>query len=144
VDGQVSKPGEYTLEQIRALPRIQQNTRHVCVEGWDVIGSFGGARISALLAHAGADTQAPFLTFSCADDYYETLDMATALQPQSLLCYEMYGAPLERGHGAPLRLILPTKIGYKSAKYLTSLTVTSVLARRGYWEDQGYPWFYGL
>jgi len=80
VDGQVSKPGEYTLEQIRALPRIQQNTRHVCVEGWDVIGSFGGARISALLAHAGADTQAPFLTFSCADDYYETLDMATALQ----------------------------------------------------------------
>lgn len=144
VDGQVSRPGEYTLDQIRALPKVRQNTRHVCVEGWDVIGSFGGARISALLAHAGADTQARFLAFSCADDYYETLDMATALHSQSLLCYEMYEAPLERGHGAPLRLILPTKIGYKSAKYLTSLTVTNVLDRRGYWVNQGYPWFYGL
>ncbi len=144
MDGAVSKPGEYTLTQLRALPHVQQNTRHVCVEGWDVIGSFGGARISSLLAAAGADTRARFLAFSCADDYYESLDMATALHPQSLLCYEMYGVPLERGHGAPLRLILPTKIGYKSAKYLTSLTVTSVLDRRGYWEDQGYSWFYGL
>ena len=120
MDGAVSKPG-------------------VCVEGWDVIGSFGGARISSLLAAAGADTRARFLAFSCADDYYESLDMATALHPQSLLCYEMYGVPLERGHGAPLRLILPTKIGYKSAKYLTSLTVTSVLDRRGYWRIRATP-----
>jgi DMSO/TMAO reductase YedYZ molybdopterin-dependent catalytic subunit len=56
----------------------------------------------------------------------------------------MYDAPLARGHGAPLRLSLPTKIGYKSAKYLLSLTVTNVLQGRGYWEDQGYDWFYGL
>lgn len=144
VNGEVSSPGEYPLARIRALPRVQQNTRHICVEGWDVIGSFAGARISALLALAGADTRARFLTFSCADDYYESLDMATALHPQSLLCYDMHGAALTREHGAPLRLILPTKIGYKSAKYLTSLTVTNVLERRGYWEDQGYSWFYGL
>lgn len=144
VDGEVSSPGEYSLARIRALPRVQQNTRHVCVEGWDVIGSFAGARISALLALAGADTRARFLAFSCADDYYESLDMGTALHPQSLLCYDMHGAALAREHGAPLRLILPTKIGYKSAKYLRSLTVTNVLERRGYWEDQGYSWFYGL
>jgi DMSO/TMAO reductase YedYZ molybdopterin-dependent catalytic subunit len=127
------------------LPKINQNTRHVCVEGWDVIGSFGGTRLSDLLAKVGADASSRFLTFECADDYYESLDMATALHPQSLLCYEMYGQPLDRGHGAPLRLSLPTKLGYKDAKYLTKLTVTNVLpAKRGYWEDQGYGWFAGL
>jgi len=144
VDGEVSTPGDYTLERIRGLTPVKQNTRHVCVEGWDVIGSFGGTPIATLLADAGADTRARFLAFSCADDYYESLDMASALHPQSLLCYDMHGAPLSREHGAPLRLILPTKIGYKSAKYLTSLTVTNVLSRRGYWADQGYSWFNGL
>ena len=144
VDGLVGRPGEYTLQQIQALPRVRENTRHICVEGWDVIGRFGGARLSDLLALVGADTSARYLFVRCADDYYESLDMATALHPQSLACYEMYDAPLERGHGAPLRLRLPTKIGYKSAKYLTTLTVTNVLQERGYWEDQGYDWFYGL
>ena len=144
VDGLVARPGNYTLQQIRALPKIRQNTRHVCVEGWDVIGSFAGARLKDVLTLVGADTTARFLAFECADDYYESLDMATALHPQSLACYEMYDAPLTRGHGAPLRLRLPTKIGYKSAKYLTRLTVTNILQRRGYWEDMGYDWFYGL
>ncbi len=144
VDGLVARPGEYTLRQIQALPKMRENTRHICVEGWDVIGRFGGARLSDLLALVGADTTARYLFVRCADDYYESLDMATALHPQSLACYEMYDAPLARGHGAPLRLRLPTKIGYKSAKYLTSLTVTNVLQQRGYWEDQGYGWFYGL
>ena len=146
VSGLVAKPGEYTLNQIRSLPRISQNTRHVCVEGWDVIGNFGGARIGDFLASVGADLTARFLALECADDYYESLDMATALHPNSLLCYEMYGKPLERGHGAPLRLSLPTKLGYKSAKYLTKLEVTNVLKpnHRGYWVDQGYSWFGGL
>jgi DMSO/TMAO reductase YedYZ molybdopterin-dependent catalytic subunit len=70
--------------------------------------------------------------------------MATAMHPQSLLCYEMYGQPLTRKHGAPLRLSIPTKIGYKQAKYLTNLKVSHVLERAGYWEDQGYSEFYGL
>ena len=146
VSGLVEKPGEYTLDQIRALPKVTQNTRHVCVEGWDVIGSFGGVRISDFLASVGADSTARFLAFECADDYYESLDMATALHPNSLLCYEMYGKPLDRGHGAPLRLSLPTKLGYKSAKYLTTLEVTSVLRpnHRAYWADLGYSWFAGL
>ncbi len=144
VDGLVKQPGEYTLNDIAALPKISQNTRHVCVEGWDVVANFAGARISDFLAFVGADTSARYLYFDCADQYYESLDMQTALHPQSLLCYEMYGKPLERGHGAPLRLRLPTKIGYKSAKYLTTFTVTNVLKKQGYWEDLGYDWYYGL
>jgi DMSO/TMAO reductase YedYZ molybdopterin-dependent catalytic subunit len=144
VSGAVQKPGEYKLSQIQALPRIRQNTRHVCVEGWDVIGRFGGSRLSDFLTLVGADMTAKFITVNCADDYYESLDWETALHPQTLLCYEMYEQPLSRDHGAPLRLQIPTKIGYKQAKYLTELKVTNVLDRVGYWEDQGYSWFYGL
>ncbi|MGC2476606.1 MAG: molybdopterin-dependent oxidoreductase [Candidatus Sulfotelmatobacter sp.] len=144
VSGAVQKPGEYRLNQIQALPRVRQNTRHVCVEGWDVIGRFGGAKLSDFLTLTGADTSARFITVGCADDYYESLDMATALHPQTLLCYEMYDRPLTREHGAPLRLNIPTKIGYKQAKYLTDLKVTNILDKKGYWEDQGYSSFYGL
>jgi DMSO/TMAO reductase YedYZ molybdopterin-dependent catalytic subunit len=144
VSGDVARPGGYSLAQIRSLPKIAQNTRHICVEGWDVIGRFGGTRISDFLKYVGANPNAKFLYVECSDDYYESLDMASALHPQSLLCYEMYDQPLTREHGAPLRLRVPTKIGYKQAKYLTSLRVTDVVPRRGYWEDQGYPAYYGL
>ena len=145
VGGSVARPGALTLDQIRALPKVTQNTRHVCVEGWDVIGRFGGARLRDVLAMIGAAPEARFITVTCADGYYESLDMASALHPQSLLCYEMYDRPLERGHGAPLRLSLPTKIGYKHAKYLMTLDVTQVLpSRKSYWGDQGYSWYGGL
>jgi DMSO/TMAO reductase YedYZ molybdopterin-dependent catalytic subunit len=144
VSGAVQKPGDYTLAQIQTLPKITQNTKHVCVEGWDVIGRFGGVRLSDFLNTIGADTNARFIYVECADDYYESLDMAAALHPQTLLCYEMYDQPLTREHGAPLRLNIPTKIGYKQAKYLTDLKVTNVLQKVGYWEDQGYSEFYGL
>jgi DMSO/TMAO reductase YedYZ molybdopterin-dependent catalytic subunit len=144
VSGAVAKPGEYRMAQIRSLPPYRQNTRHVCVEGWDVIGRFGGARLSDFLQMIGADTTARFITVECADDYYESLDMETALHPQTLMCYEMYDRPLTREHGAPVRLQVPTKVGYKQAKYLTALKVTNLLDKVGYWEDQGYSWFYGL
>jgi DMSO/TMAO reductase YedYZ molybdopterin-dependent catalytic subunit len=145
VSGLVERPGSYSLGALRRLPKVVQNTRHVCVEGWDAIGNFGGARISDLLAAVGALPGGRFIEIACADDYYESIDMASALHPQSLLCYEMYGRPLTREHGAPLRLSLPTKLGYKQAKYIVALRVTNVLAaRRGYWEDLGYSWHGGL
>ena len=144
VTGSVQKPGDYTLAQIQALPKVTQNTRHVCVEGWDVIGNFSGVRLSDFFKMIGADPTARFVSVECADDYYESLDMATAMHPQSLLCYEMYGQLLTREHGAPLRLSIPTKIGYKQAKYVTDLKVSHVLEKVGYWEDQGYSEFYGL
>jgi DMSO/TMAO reductase YedYZ molybdopterin-dependent catalytic subunit len=146
VEGMVKRPGDYTLQQIQALPKQVQNTRHVCVEGWDVVGNFGGVRASDFLNWLGADTTARFLEVTCVDNYYESIDMATVLHPQTLFCYEMYGKPLDRGHGAPLRLQMPTKLGYKQAKYLDTIRVTNVLkgGMRGYWEDQGYSWYAGL
>ena len=146
VEGLVKRPGDYKLEQIQALPKVVRNTRHVCVEGWDVIGNFGGTRGSDFLRWLGADLTAKYLEVYCVDDYYESIDMATMLHPQTLFCYEMYGQPLDRGHGAPLRLQMPTKLGYKQAKYLDIIRVTNVLkpGKQGYWEDQGYDWYGGL
>ena len=146
VEGLVQRPGDYTLQQIQAFPKVVQNTRHVCVEGWDVIGNFGGTRASDFLRALGADLSAKYLEVTCVDDYYESIDMATVLHPQTLFCYEMYGKPLDRGHGAPLRLQMPTKLGYKQAKYLDTIRVTNVLTHgmHGYWEDQGYDWYGGL
>lgn len=145
VTGAVSRPGSYSLAQIRALPKVVQNTRHVCIEGWDAIGRFGGARLSDFLGLVGADPAARYVAVVCADDYYESLDIASARHPQTLLCYEMYDRPLDRGHGAPVRLQMPTKIGYKQAKYLTKITLASVLgSQRSYWGDQGYSWYAGL
>ena len=144
VSGDVANPGTYTLDQIQALPRQRQNTRHICVEGWDVIGRFGGAKLSNFLQMIGANPRAKFVFVECADDYYTTIDMATAMHSQSLMCYEMYDRPPTREHGAPVRLSIPTKIGYKNAKYLTSLRVTDLLTKQGYWEDQGYSTYYGI
>jgi DMSO/TMAO reductase YedYZ molybdopterin-dependent catalytic subunit len=146
VEGLVQHPGDYKLQQIQAFPKVVQNTRHVCVEGWDVIGNFGGTRASDFLHAVGADLSAKYLEVTCVDSYYESIDMATVLHPQTLFCYEMYGQPLDAGHGAPLRLQMPTKLGYKQAKYLDTIRVTNVLkgGMRGYWEDQGYSWYGGL
>jgi DMSO/TMAO reductase YedYZ molybdopterin-dependent catalytic subunit len=146
VRGLVQHPGDYKLADLQKLARHQQNTRHVCVEGWDVIGNFGGTRLSNVLSLVGADTSAKYLYFECGDDYYQSIDMESALHPQTLACWEMYGRPLDRGHGAPLRIVIPTKLGYKQPKYVETMVVTNVLrpGHRGYWEDQGYSWYGGL
>jgi DMSO/TMAO reductase YedYZ molybdopterin-dependent catalytic subunit len=145
VEGMVERPGEYTLDQIKSLPKQTQNVRHLCIEGWDVIGNFGGARLSDFLKLVGADENARFVEVACLDDYYSSYDMASCLHPQTLLCYEMYGQPLTGAHGAPLRIHMPVKLGYKSAKHLYSIRVSNVLRKeKGFWEDQGYSWYGGI
>src|SRR5258708_21974381 len=76
VGGAVARGGRYSLDQIRALPKVTQNTRHVCVEGWDAIGRFGGSRLGDFLDLVGADPRARFITVTCADAYYESLAIA--------------------------------------------------------------------
>ena len=146
VEGLVQRAGAYGLADLQALPKHEQNTRHVCVEGWDVIGNFGGSRLVELLSLVGADLSARYLYFECGDGYYLSIDMESAMHPQTLACWEMYHRPLTRGHGAPLRIVIPTKLGYKQPKYVERMVVTNVLrpGHRGYWEDQGYSWFGGV
>ncbi len=143
VDGLVRTPREYTLDVVRAFPKRVMNTRHCCVEGWSMIPQWGGAPIRHLLEDAGADLSAKYVKVTCGDDYFTSFDMPSVLHPQSLLCYEAYGKPLSLEHGAPLRIVMPTKLGYKSAKWITGMTVTNEMPG-GYWEDQGYDWFAGI
>lgn len=143
VEGRVSKPGEYSLQQIAALPKRVMNTRHCCVEGWSMIPRWGGTPLREFLKHVGADPNAKFIAVKCGDDYYTGYDMPSALHPQTLLCYEAYNKPLTLEHGAPVRITMPTKLGYKSAKWISSLEVTN-MKPGGYWEDQGYEWFAGI
>jgi len=141
--GLVKHPGRYSLDQVKLMPRHVQNVRHVCVEGWSMIPKWGGVRLSDFLKWVGADLTAKYLFAECADQYYVPYDMPSALHSQTLLCYEAYNKPLTLEHGAPLRIVMPTKLGYKSAKWVTRLTVTNSKPG-GYWEDQGYDWFGGI
>jgi DMSO/TMAO reductase YedYZ molybdopterin-dependent catalytic subunit len=143
VDGLVAHPGSYTLEAISSLPRRAMNTRHVCVEGWSMIPRWGGTPLREFLRMVGADTGAGYLSVECADDYTTSYDMPSVLHPQTLLCYEAYDRPLTLSHGAPVRIVMPTKLGYKSAKWVRRMTVTNEKPG-GYWEDQGYDWFAGI
>lgn len=142
ISGMVADKRSWRLEQLRAMAQTEQITRHICVEGWSAIGRWGGVRFSDFLKRVGADTDARYVGFKCADDYHTSIDMATALHPQTLLTLTYDGAVLPRQYGFPMKLRMPTKLGYKNPKHIQALFVTN-LYPGGYWEDQGYNWFGG-
>ena len=140
--GQIQDKTPWTLAALNALPQSSQITRLVCVEGWRVIGQWGGVPLGDFLRHVGADTRCRYVSFQCTDGYYSSIDMESALHPQTILALSFLGAPLTPPFGAPVRLRIPTKLGFKNPKSLTQLAVTNVYPG-GYWEDQGYNWFSG-
>ena len=142
VTGMVADKKQWTLPELRAMPQQDQVTRHICVEGWSAIGKWGGVRFSDFLRRVGADTSAKYVGFKCVDDYYTSIDMATALHPQTLLALTYDGQPLPPRYGFPMKLRMPTKLGYKNPKYIQAIFVTNTYTG-GYWEDQGYNWFGG-
>jgi DMSO/TMAO reductase YedYZ molybdopterin-dependent catalytic subunit len=142
VTGLVADKRTWRLDELRAMPQVEQITRHICVEGWSAIGRWGGVRFSDFLTRVGADTSAKFVGFKCVDDYYTSIDMATALHPQTLLTLTYDGQVLPREYGFPMKLRMPTKLGYKNPKYIKAIYVTNNNPG-GYWEDQGYNWFGG-
>jgi DMSO/TMAO reductase YedYZ molybdopterin-dependent catalytic subunit len=155
VDGLVDHPRQYTLDALRGLPLQTQITRHDCVEGWSVIGKWRGVRLADVLAAAAPKHAARYVIFSCFDQdqqgtqYYESLDLHEAAHPQTLLALDLNDAPLDPDHGAPVRLRIPTQLGYKSAKWVHRIQIASSFSavgsgNGGYWEDQGYEWYAGI
>lgn len=142
VSGLVADKHSWSLHQLQQLPQTSQVTRHICVEGWSAIGKWGGIPFATFLRRIGADTTAKYVGFKCADDYYQSIDMPTALHPQTLLTLTYDGKTLPREYGFPMKLRMPTKLGYKNPKHITALFVTNSYPG-GYWEDQGYNWFGG-
>ncbi len=142
VSGMIADKQSWTLERLRALPQVSQITRHICVEGWSAIGKWGGVPFSEFLRLVGADTTAKYVGFRCADNYHTSIDMPTALHPQTLLALTFRDQVLPRKYGFPMKLRIPTKLGFKNPKYITAMYVTNDYPG-GFWEDQGYNWFSG-
>lgn len=143
VDGAVRKPTRFTLDELAALPRHSQTVDHYCVEGWNAIARWTGARLSDVARVVQPTSDAQYVDFASFDaDYHESWDMESAMHPQTLVAYAMDGRWLGAGHGAPARVHSPVKLGYKNTKYL--VRITFMPARNGgYWSDRGYEWFGG-
>jgi DMSO/TMAO reductase YedYZ molybdopterin-dependent catalytic subunit len=143
VGGLVDDKKSWTLPELYALPQEKQVTRHVCVEGWSAIGSWTGARLSDFLKRVGADTRARYVWFQCAEGYSNTIDMPTALHPQTQMTFRFADETLPRKYGFPMKIRIPTKLGFKNPKHVIAMHVTNK-DLGGYWEDRGYNWFSGL
>ena len=142
LEGLIRDKKPWTLPELYALPQTSQITRHICVEGWSAIGKWSGVRFSDFLQLVGADTTAKYVGFQCLDDYSTSIDMATALHPQTLLTFKFADQLLPPKYGFPMKLRIPTKLGFKNPKHISEILVTNTYPG-GYWEDKGYNWFSG-
>ncbi len=140
--GLIADKKPWRLPELYALPQTSQITRHICVEGWSAIGKWSGVRFKTFLERVGADLTAKYVGFNCADDYSTSIDMATALHPQTLLTFRFGDEILPPKYGFPMKLRMPTKLGFKNPKHITEIFVTNTYVG-GYWEDQGYNWYSG-
>ena len=141
--GLIADKRPWTRQQIDALPQAEMIIRHICVEGWDYIGQWSGVPLGLFLHRVGADLRAKYVAFQTADNYPSSIDMATALHPQTLLATKYAGETLDDPYGYPLRLRTSTKLGFKNPKWITSIEVTNKYPS-GFWEKQGDPWYSGL
>ena len=142
VGGLVENTKSWTLDELYALPQETQITRHICVEGWSAIGKWTGTPLREFLRRIGTDTRAKYVWFRCAEGYSTSIDMATALHPQTQMTFRFDGEILPRKYGFPMKVRIPTKLGFKNPKHVMEMAVTNKYLG-GYWEDQGYNWFSG-
>ena len=142
--GLIKEQKPWRLPELYALPQVSQVTRHICVEGWSAIGSWTGTPLRDFLKLVGADTRAKYCWFQCADSdgYNSPLDMASALHPQTQMTFKFGDEILPTAYGFPMKIRVPTKLGFKNPKYVLSMEVTNDY-KGGYWEDQGYNSFSG-
>lgn len=150
VDGMVTHPASFSLDQLRGFPSRSQITHLACEEGWSFIAEWTGVPLSHVLSVAGILPQAKYVVyFSMEDGWWDSVDMADALHPQTLVTYGMNGGDLPVGHGGPIRLRVPRQLGYKSVKYIDRLTVTDSLEGFGKGlgsgaPEAGYAWYAGI
>lgn len=156
VEGLIQNPRTYTLDQLKkAFPLTAHVTRHDCVEGWSAIAEFGGVKLADLIAAVKPKPEVQWIVFHAADKdeggtpFYGSLRLDQAMHPQTVLAYMMNGQDLTVDHGAPLRLRVPTQLGYKSTKYIHRVEFLADVShlgqgKGGYWEDLGYEHYAGI
>jgi DMSO/TMAO reductase YedYZ molybdopterin-dependent catalytic subunit len=141
--GLIADRRPWTLPQLARLPEQELIIRHVCVEGWDYIGQWSGPNLRAFFTRVGADLTAKYVYFICNDNFTESIDMASALHPQTILATKYAGSPLGDPFGFPLRLRTAVKLGYKNAKWIRAIEVTNTF-RPTFWSQRGEIWFAGI
>lgn len=152
IDGMVYEPASFSLADLRSYPSRSHITELVCEEGWSYISEWIGVPLSRVLGLVGVHPQARYVMYVAMDAppaTWNSIDMAEALHPQTLLCYGMNGSELPVRHGGPLRMRLPRQIGYKNVKFITHLTVTDSMKKFGSGRgadscDYGYAWYTGI
>lgn len=140
------QPFSLALDEIKALPKVEIITELKCIEGWSRILKWGGVRFRDFAGkYAPKQTDAnAYVAMETPDrKYYVGLDMASAMHPQTLLCYEMNGEPLPDEHGAPLRLVIPVKYGIKNLKRIGKIAFTNTRPP-DFWAERGYDWYAGF
>jgi DMSO/TMAO reductase YedYZ molybdopterin-dependent catalytic subunit len=150
VDGMVERPASFSRDQLKSYPRRSQITHLACEEGWSYIAEWIGVPLSYVLDAVGVKPQARYVAyFSIEPDWWDSIDMADALHPQTFLAYGMNGNELPVGNGGPLRMRVPRHLGYKSVKFVTHLTVTDSM--KGFGQglgsaspEGGYSWYAGI
>ena len=143
VSGLVADKRAWTLSDLQALPQTSMVIKHICVEGWSYIGGWTGVPLRLFLERVGADLRAKYVAFKTTDGYPSSIDMASALHPQTLLALKYGGDTLSDPFGYPMRLRTAVKLGYKNPKWVTAIEVTNKYPG-GYWESLGFPWFAGI
>jgi DMSO/TMAO reductase YedYZ molybdopterin-dependent catalytic subunit len=146
VEGQVARPGTFSLADLKRFPSRTQITRHMCEEGWSAIGEWTGVPLSLVLDAAGILPQARFVNLYSFDDWADSIDLLDAFHPQTLLAYGMNGRDLPVPHGAPVRLRVETQLGYKSMKYLERIVVREDFddgGKKGNIQN-GWSWYAGI
>lgn len=150
IDGLVANPASFSLAELKSFPRRSHITMIQCEEGWSYIAEWTGVPLSHVLTLAGVAPQATHVVYrSFQKDWWESMDMADALHPQTLLAHEMNGGELPVGFGGPLRMRVTRQLGYKSVKYITHLTVTDNVKQFGKGlgassPEAGYAWYAGI
>lgn len=146
IEGSVSRPGAYSLDDLKRFPSLTQITRQTCEEGWSAIAEWTGVPLRLVLEAVGILPSARFVQFYAYDDIADGIDMIDALHPQTILAYGMNGRDLPVPHGAPVRLRVETQLGYKSMKYLQRIVVTDRfddLGKLGPLRN-GWAWYAGI
>jgi len=150
IDGMVARPASFSLADLKSYPSRSQITHLACEEGWSYIAEWTGVPLSHVLNVVGTLPQARYVVyFSMQSDWWDSVDMADALHPQTLVTYGMNGGELPVGNGGPLRLRVPRQLGYKNVKFITRLTVTDSLKSFGKGlgsasPEGGYAWYAGI
>ncbi|HXH50140.1 MAG TPA: molybdopterin-dependent oxidoreductase [Terriglobia bacterium] len=150
VDGLVAHPGGFSLAELRTFPIRSQITFVACEEGWSYIAEWNGVPLSYILDRVGVLPQVRYVVYqSFQKDWWESIDMADALHPQTLITLGMNGGELPVPFGGPLRMRVPRQLGYKSLKYITRLTLTDNIKQFGKGlgsaePEYGYSWYAGI